>query len=87
MVSYNFPIKTKLLIKVLFSLIVGFGFVAIVLVFFEPLYDTSDDLGYKCAIEGNLFYKKPTIYLVFVKGALAEIKNIIIQPVNYGIND
>jgi hypothetical protein len=44
-----------------------------VLVFFGSLYDTSDDLGYKCITEGIVFTQKPSTYLVFVKSALAEL--------------
>jgi hypothetical protein len=44
-----------------------------ILLLFGSLYDTGDDLGNKCRIEGILNFSKPRSNLVFVKALLTEI--------------
>ena len=61
-------IRFKLLIAILISLV----FIGFILNYFGSLYDTSDDLGNKCRIEGIVFSKEPATNLHYVKSLLAS---------------
>ena len=50
----------------------------LVLNYFGALYDTSDDLGNKCSIEGVVFNKTPATNLHYVKALLASC--ILVLP-------
>jgi hypothetical protein len=56
--------------KLYLALLISIFFIGLVLNYFGALYDTSDDLGNNCNIEGDVFLKEPASNLHYVKALL-----------------